>query len=141
MNLVVGAGGMVLSFANKLQAKGYDTYRNMYVQCWDIDRYCTMMTFIQLSMYDIPAEVVCGDILVYKINEILYTPAYYLFQQLKKENKLTVPFCDMCNKEIEGEINYSEFIPNYKLCDQCFASEQRIILMQNIINSNGKVKM
>ena len=133
-----GAGGIILAYAKEIQAIGYDTYRNMLVQCWDIDRNCALMTYIQLSMYDIPAEVICGDILAYKSSEILYTPAYYLFQQLKKENKLKVPLCDLCSKEITGKIKYSQFKPNLKLCEQCYRTEQRVILVENIVNVNFK---
>lgn len=125
---------MILAIAEELEAKGYVTYRNMFVKCWDIDRYCAMMTFIQLSMYDIPAEVIWGDTLALKPNEIFYTPAYFVFEQLKKENKLTVPLCDFCKNEIVGEIKYSKFKTKYKMCNQCYISEQRILLMQKMIN-------
>lgn len=80
-----GAGGMVLAFAEELQEKGYDTYRNLFVQCWDIDKNCAMMTFLQLSFYDIPAQIIWGDTLALKPNEIFYTPAYFVFEQLRKE--------------------------------------------------------
>lgn len=129
-----GAGGMILSVADRLKELGYDTYRNMFVQCWDIDRYCAMMTFIQLSMYDIPAQVIWGDTLVLKSNEYFYTPAYFKFIKLREENKLLIPFCNLCNKEIIGQVHKSQLISNVKLCEDCFAIEQRVLLMEKIMN-------
>ena len=132
-----GAGGMILAIAGELQAKGYDTYRNIFVQCWDIDRKCAMMTFVQLSLYDIPAQVIWGDTLTLKPNEIFYTPAYFLFEQLKKERKLTVPLCDICGNEIK-EIKKSELNPKLKICSQCYSTEQKILLMKKIMD--GKLE-
>ena len=85
MNLVVGAGGMILAYAQELKNKGYKPSKNLYVQAWDIDILCTYMTFVQLSMYDIPAVVVNGDILSLKENFILCTPQYYLGGWFLKE--------------------------------------------------------
>ena len=130
-----GAGGMILAVANNLQSKGYDTYRNLFVECWDIDKSCAMMTFIQLSLYDIPARVIWGDTLLLKPNEIFYTPAYFVFEQLKKDGKLTVPLCDICGNEIK-EMRHSAFKPEFKICSQCYVAEQKILLMQKIIDGD-----
>lgn len=73
----VGAGGMVLSFAKMMKNKGYDPKQNLFVVAWDIDILCTYMSYVQLSMYDIPAIVVNGDTLTLKENMVLYTPQYY----------------------------------------------------------------
>ncbi len=128
-----GSGGMILAIANELKLKGFDTYRNLFVQCWDIDRNCALMAFVQLSFYDIPAQVIWGNTLLLKPNEIFYTPAYFIFEKLKKEGKLTVPLCDICGNEIK-EMRNSAFKPEYKICSQCYESEQRILLMQKIVD-------
>lgn len=72
-----GAGGMILAFARELQAKGYNPSENLYVEAWDIDIFCTYMTYLQLAMYDIPAVVVNGDTLALKEHFTLYTPQYW----------------------------------------------------------------
>lgn len=131
-----GTGGMILVFAKELQEKGYDTYRNLFVQCWDIDKNCAMMTFLQLSFYDIPAQVIWGNTLTLKPNEIFYTPAYFVFEQLRKEGKLTVPLCSLCQTEILGEVYKSELTPNTKLCKNCYKSEQRLLLLQKFMKSH-----
>lgn len=128
-----GAGGMILVFANELKDKGYDTYRNLYVEAWDIDVLCAYMTYLQLSMYDIPAKVINGDILLLKENLTLYTPAYYMFRQLQKEGKLTVPLCGICKKEIDGKVYTSEMYNNKKLCKQCYSTEKCFLLMKKLM--------
>lgn len=72
-----GAGGMILSFARELQAKGYNPSQNLFVVAWDIDILCTYMTYLQLAMYDIPTVVVNGDTLAMNDHFTLYTPQYY----------------------------------------------------------------
>lgn len=123
---------MILAYARMVMDLGYDTYRNLYVIAWDIDILCTYMTFFQLSMYDIPAIVVNGNTLTLKESFVLYTPAYYIFKQLKKEGKLNVPICAYCKREIEGKIYKSEIKTNSKLCDQCYSSEKRLLLLKNL---------
>ena len=78
MNQLVGAGGMILSYAKMLAEEDYNPSKVLYVEAWDIDLLCTFMTYVQLAMYDIPAKVVNGDTLQLKENFVLYTPQYYL---------------------------------------------------------------
>lgn len=125
-----GAGGMILAYAKELKNKGYDTYRNLYVIAWDIDILCTYMTYLQLSMYDIPAVVVNGNTLSLKEKHTFYTPAYYVFEHLKKAGKLNVPTCSYCKEIINGEVYNSKLQPNAKLCTQCYSSEKRILLLK-----------
>lgn len=73
----VGAGGMVLSYAKILKEKGYNPKSELFVEACDIDILCTFMTYVQLSMYDIPAIVINGNTLTLQENIVLYTPQYY----------------------------------------------------------------
>ena len=38
-----------------------------------------MMCYIQLSLWNIPAEVIVGNSLTLEFREVFYTPSYYLF--------------------------------------------------------------
>lgn len=81
-----GAGGLILSYAKELRNKGYKPSKRLFVKAWDIDVLCTYITYVQLSMYDIPAIIINGDTLTLKENFRLYTPQYYLgLWSLKKE--------------------------------------------------------
>ncbi len=73
-----GAGGMVLAFAKELIAHGHNPAETLWVQCWDIDRLAAFMCFVQLSLWNIPAQIVVGDTLAFEAREIYYTPAHYL---------------------------------------------------------------
>lgn len=73
-----GAGGLILSYAREVKKQGYDTSKYLFAKACDIDYLSTYMTFIQLSLYDIPAMVVNGDTLKEEFNFVLYTPQYYI---------------------------------------------------------------
>lgn len=73
-----GAGGMVLAFTKELIARGHNPAETLWVQCWDIDRLAALMCYIQLTLWNVPAQIVVGDTLAYEAREIYYTPAHYL---------------------------------------------------------------
>lgn len=129
-----GAGGMILAFARRIKDADFETWRNLYVEAWDIDVLCTYMTYLQLSLYDIPAKVVNGDTLSLKENFVLYTPAYYVFKYLEKEGKLTVPICSYCKKEIVEEPKMSQINEGKKLCAQCYKTESVIKAVKDILS-------
>lgn len=134
-----GACGMVLAEAKELKCYGYDPSRNLFVNAWDLDRYCVFMSYVQLSFYDIPAKVTCGNTLLLEENFVLYTPQYFVFKQLEKEGKLKIPVCGHCKNEVTGELQKSILKPNLRICSQCYEIEQRLLLMQKIINNKGKI--
>ena len=74
-----GAGGMVLAFAKEMLHHGYNPAERLWVQCVDIDRVAAMMCYVQLSLWNIPAQVIVGNSLTLEHREIFYTPAHYLF--------------------------------------------------------------
>lgn len=96
------------------------------------------MAYINLAYYDIPAEIICGNPLLNEINFTLYTPQYYIFQQLLKEGKLNIPLCAVCKNEISGNIYKSELLQNAKLCSECYESEKRLLLLGKIIINHNK---
>ncbi len=75
-----GAGGMVLAFASELQKHGRDPAQSLFAQCIDIDRIAGLMCYLQLSLWNIPAQVIIGDTLAMDWREIYYTPAYYVYK-------------------------------------------------------------
>lgn len=130
----VGAGGMVLAYAEEVKSVGYNPSRNLYVECWDIDCFCAFMTFTQLSLYDIPAKIVCGDTLSLKERFVLYTPSYYVFKELLKQNKLNAPDCSYCNKIILDDVYTSEFDPTKKLCSECYRVDKMLSIVRDLQN-------
>lgn len=127
-----GAGGMILAYVKVMQRNGYDISRNLYVEAIDLDINCTLMTYIQLSMFCIPARVENGDTLLATENFVLYTPAYFRFRQLLKEGKLNVPICCYCKQEIQGEPQKSIFNDKLNICTSCYATERRLELLKKL---------
>lgn len=73
-----GAGTMILAFAKTMQDYGINFQQNLLAYAVDIDEMCTYMTYIQLSLYGIPAIVYNGDTLSQEMYFKLETPLYFL---------------------------------------------------------------
>lgn len=73
-----GGGAMILGFASAMKKNGYDFNRQLVVSATDVDLKCVFMTYIQLSLYGIPAVVIHGDSLLLKEWSRWYTPVYML---------------------------------------------------------------
>ena len=83
-----GAGGMILAVADDLIQAGYDPAQKMWAQCIDIDRTAAMMCYIQLALWNIPAQVIVGNTLSMTQEEVYYTPAHYMHrweERLRKD--------------------------------------------------------
>jgi len=74
-----GAGGMVLAAAKTLIRNGHNPAFTLFASCVDVDRVAALMCYIQLSLWNIPAEVIVGNTLSLEMREIWHTPAYRLF--------------------------------------------------------------
>lgn len=74
-----GAGGMVLAFTNEMLKKGHNPAEKLWVQAIDIDRLAGLMCYLQLALWNIPAQVIIGNTITMKFREIYYTPAHYLY--------------------------------------------------------------
>lgn len=73
-----GAGGMLLAYAKALNLAGHDCRTDMVALAVDIDMTCVYMTFVQLSLFGIPAVVLHGDTLAMQEWSRWYTPVYLL---------------------------------------------------------------
>lgn len=73
-----GSGAMIFGFAKAMQDCKLDYQRQMTVTATDVDLKCVYMTYLQLSLYGIPAVVIHGDSISMKEWSRWYTPAYML---------------------------------------------------------------
>ncbi len=73
-----GAGGMVLAFVKVMLEHGHNPSEKLWVQCIDVDRTAALMCYIQLTLWNVPAEVIIGNTLSMQFQEQLFTPAHYL---------------------------------------------------------------
>jgi type I restriction-modification system DNA methylase subunit len=73
-----GSGAMILGFAKAMHKKGYNYCSQMVVTAVDIDLKCVYMTYLQLSLYGIPAVVIQGDTLLAKEYSRWFTPVYVM---------------------------------------------------------------
>lgn len=72
-----GGGGLLLAFCQKMLREGINPQEHLIIHANDIDRRCVCMTYLQLSIYYIPAVVTHGDALTDKpLGACWYTPAY-----------------------------------------------------------------
>jgi hypothetical protein len=50
----------------------------LWVQCIDVDRMSALMCYIQLTLWNVPGEILVGDTLRWDMREVWYTPAHHL---------------------------------------------------------------
>ena len=105
MDECVGSGGLVLGFAKAMRDNKLNCQKQLVVYCRDIDIKCVHMTYLQLSLYGIPAVVIHGDTLKNEEWSRWYTPMYILHGWRFRERSaaLTVP-----TKSTETKITESE---------------------------------
>lgn len=86
-----GSGAMIIAYAQTLKEQGNNYQNQLFVEAVDIDELCFLMTYLQLSLYGIPARVMLGDTLAWKFQRVLYTPLYFIngFSWRLKEFKKT----------------------------------------------------
>jgi hypothetical protein len=73
-----GAGGMVLAFVKVMLKYGHNPAERLWVQCIDVDRLAALMCFVQLTLWNVPAEVLVGNALSLEIREVWHTPQHIL---------------------------------------------------------------
>jgi len=82
-----GSGGMVIARADAISRDYGLEYQNMMeVQATDIDILCVHMSFIQLSLLGISAEVVHGNSLSLEVFARWYTPKYIMNASNQQDN-------------------------------------------------------
>lgn len=73
-----GSAGMIVAYAEYLLESGFNPSEQMYAHCVDIDPIASDMSFIQLSLLGIPAQVVTGNSLTLEFSRVRFTPVYYI---------------------------------------------------------------
>jgi hypothetical protein len=73
-----GSGAMVLAFADAMIANHHNPQTQMWAHCTDVDLKCVHMTYVQLTLYGIPAVVIHGNSLTMQTYSTWYTPAFIL---------------------------------------------------------------
>lgn len=73
-----GSSSMIIAFAETMKNNNYNYQKQLFVEVIDIDEMCFMMSYIQLTLYGIPARVMLGDSLAWKFQRVLYTPLYFI---------------------------------------------------------------
>lgn len=69
---------MIIGFAKALKDNNINYQQNLLVDATDISSTCAYMTYIQLSLYGIPAIVHCGDTLSQKMRFQMETPLFFM---------------------------------------------------------------
>jgi hypothetical protein len=72
----VGSGVMVTSYCKAMLKKGLNYCDQLVVSAVDIDLKCVYMTYLQLSLYGIPAVVIHGNSITCEEWSRWYTPIY-----------------------------------------------------------------
>ena len=73
-----GAGGMILALVKVITEQKLDPADKLWVQCIDVDRMAALMCYIQLTLWNVPAEIIVGDTLRWELREVWYTPAHHM---------------------------------------------------------------
>jgi hypothetical protein len=68
-----GAGGRILALAQAMLRRGYDPTSQLFVCAVDISAQCYWMTYLQLTLAGIPAQVIRGNSLSLELFETAWT--------------------------------------------------------------------
>ena len=77
---------MILPAVDMLIKAKYNPATTFFVQAVDVDRVSALMCYIQLALWNVPAEVIVGNSLSLEVREVWYTPAYYLYDWKNRLN-------------------------------------------------------
>jgi hypothetical protein len=109
-----GSGAMVLAAAETMTEKGLSYSNQLVVRATDIDPKCVHMTYIQLSMYGIPAVVFHGNTITLKKYSKWYTPMYIMDNWVWKS-----PFSLTGARSREDELLKRATTPHYDAMRRC----------------------
>lgn len=73
-----GGGGMIIAAAHIMQNIGFNPQQHLHVTCQDVDITAVYMTYLQLSLFGIPAVVIHGDVLKLEERSHWYTPFHIM---------------------------------------------------------------
>lgn len=95
-----GSGGMIIALREILIEENLNPSFDAMSYMTDIDELCFFMSYIQISLYGMPARIVHGDTLRMKEYKVLFTPVYFLneikFKLLLSDLKQTVKSVEGC---------------------------------------------
>lgn len=99
-----GAGSTLLAFVKLMIAKGYNPAEKLWIQGIDIDRTVALMCYVQLALWNVPAQILIGNSLSGEIREAWYTPAHRLgFWDTRLKNRKTKQACEERDKISEKQ--------------------------------------
>ena len=84
-----GAGANIIALFDHYRKQQVNANRRVFVVAQDIDSMCAHMCYVQLTLLDIPAQVIIGNTLTLEAREVFNTPAAYLYgwnHRLKAKN-------------------------------------------------------
>ena len=73
----VGGGVTVIALFGAIRAKGFNAQQVMRVVAQDIDKKAVHMTYVQLSLLGINAQVLHGDTLLQEVSDVWRSPGYF----------------------------------------------------------------
>ena len=121
---------MILALVKALKKRNINYQQELLVEATDISDVCAYMTYIQLSLYGIPAIVCCGNTLTREMRFVMKTPLYCL--QYWKFNSF---FMNNENENIEKASQIGEKVVAKSL------TENQNLFKEIIINGNSQVSL
>jgi len=83
-----GGGAMIIAFIQIMKDRGFNPQKQLKVTAQDLDIKSVYMTYIQLSLLGIPAQVVHANTLSLEVFEVWETPFYKIGRwQFKKQKE------------------------------------------------------
>ncbi len=73
-----GTAGTIIAFYELMLERGFNPQKQLWASCIDIDPLAAMMAYIQMSLLGIPGEVLIGNSLTLKINQVMHTPMHFI---------------------------------------------------------------
>lgn len=74
----VGAGGMLIAFADRMKTAGLNHQQQLHVMGTDVDITCVHMSLVQLTLLGVPAVIVHGNTLTLEERSHWFTPFHHL---------------------------------------------------------------
>ncbi len=115
----VGAGGMVIGFANAMQQEKMNYQQQLCVTACDIDLKCVHMAYLQLSLYGIPAVIIHGNSLTLEEWSRWYTPAYMIGMWPLKERRNIQNIANATKEKTDiSTVNSQELATYYEFTEE-----------------------
>jgi len=73
-----GAGTMAIAVAEEFENLGVNVHTQLHITAVDLDPTCALTTYLQLSLFGVPARVIHGNSLTLDTYSVWYTPIHVL---------------------------------------------------------------